>query len=122
MSQLTKRELQILEGRRRGLAVKEISDQLQISVSTTKSHLAHIFAKTGARSSAGALYALTPKACQLCYNRILRKGISWPAPGSKASGPLPPTAMRKRGKKTQGKGRSYQDDGLDRHRSAPDPA
>jgi two-component system, NarL family, response regulator LiaR len=49
-SDLTEREMQVLELLVRGLSNAEIADQLSISMATIKFHLSNIFSKLGAKS------------------------------------------------------------------------
>ena len=56
---LTAKELEVLGLVRRGLANKEISRELDISLSTTKWHLKNIFAKLQVGNRTSAMAALS---------------------------------------------------------------
>ena len=53
---LTKRELEVLCKMAEGYTQKEIADLLFVSRYTVNSHAQHIYEKTGARSSANAVF------------------------------------------------------------------
>ena len=56
---LTRREVEVLRLLARGLSLKEIADELVISPSTAHTHAAHIYAKAGISTRAGAaLFAM----------------------------------------------------------------
>lgn len=55
---LTPRELDVMTGRRAGLAYKQIAPKLGISIHTVKMHARHAFAKIGAQSSLQAVSIL----------------------------------------------------------------
>ena len=63
---LSPRESQILDGRRRGLACKQIGAELQISTHTVRNALARVLIKLGAHSSSEAVFRAMPKHCQQC--------------------------------------------------------
>ena len=63
---LTPRQLQVLDGRRRGKAVKEIAAELGISPHTVRHVLETIHRRLQVHSSREALYALTSAACRTC--------------------------------------------------------
>ncbi len=52
---LTEREREVLDAMRAGLSNRQISDELGISVATTKTHVSNLLAKLGARSRSHAV-------------------------------------------------------------------
>ncbi len=55
IAQLTARELQVLDGRARGLSVKQVAAELGLSYHTARHHLEHIHRKTRCHSTIEAL-------------------------------------------------------------------
>ena len=62
VSELTKREIDVLQLVSKGLANKEVADKLSISIHTVISHRKNIFEKTGIKSASGlTMYAVLKK-------------------------------------------------------------
>lgn len=63
MHNLTRRELEVLEQLRRGLANKELASELHVSIDTVKEHLHSIFKKLQVRNRTHAGVLAEREAC-----------------------------------------------------------
>jgi len=63
---LSERELQIVGARARGLPLKQVADELSISINTVKTHLRRVFLKLDVQCSLELLQRMQPDVCEHC--------------------------------------------------------
>jgi DNA-binding NarL/FixJ family response regulator len=63
---LSDREREIVRARSRGLAIKQVADELGISSNTVKTHLHRVFLKLDIECSLELLHRMQPEACENC--------------------------------------------------------